>query len=289
MDNKLIITGFADEIAPELSLQIETLKQLGINYIEMRGVNGRPLVAHSLDEVWEIKRTLDENGIKLSSVGSPIGKIQITDPFEDHFELFKRTVAIAKILNTRYIRMFSFFIPKGADPESFEPEVFARLEKFVRYAQEQDIVLLHENEKDIYGDNAPRCLKLMERFYGENFKAVFDFANFIQVGQPTLEAYEKLHPYIAYVHIKDALMDNGRVVPAGEGDGAVQEILSRLFASGYNGFLSLEPHLAGFTGFGALEKGNPTKVLLQLTGAETYTIAFNALQKILANLGVKAS
>lgn len=289
MDNKLIITGFADEIAPELTAQIETLHKLGVGYIEMRGVNGRPLVGHSLDEVWDIKRTLDENGIKLSSVGSPIGKIQITDPFEDHFELFKKTVAIARILNTRYIRMFSFFIPEGADPDAFETEVFARLEKFIRYAEEQDVVLLHENEKDIYGDNAARCLKLMERFYGDHFKAVFDFANFIQVGQPTLEAYEKLCPFIAYIHIKDALMKDGRVVPAGEGDGAVQEILAKIFASGYNGFLSLEPHLAGFTGFGALEKGDPNKVLLQLSGAETYTIAFNALQKILANLGAKAS
>lgn len=82
---------------------------MGISYIEMRGVNGKPLVEYSLEEVEEIKKQLERNGIRLSSIGSPIGKIIITEDFDAHFELYKKTVEIAKIMETPYIRMFSFF------------------------------------------------------------------------------------------------------------------------------------------------------------------------------------
>ena len=103
MEQNVIISGFADEIAPSLDTQIEVIKKLGISHIEMRGVNGKPLVEHSLEDVRKIKEQLDENRIKLSSVGSPVGKILITDSFEEHFRLFEKTVEIAKIMGTRYI------------------------------------------------------------------------------------------------------------------------------------------------------------------------------------------
>lgn len=280
MKNGITITGFADEIAESLDTQIQVLKKLGISYVEMRGVDGKPLVEHSLEEVREIRRKLDENGIRLSSVGSPIGKIYITDPFEEHFELFKKTVEIAKIMDVSYIRLFSFFIPEGKNPVDYKEEVFRRTERFVEYAKEQQVVLLHENEKEIYGDIASRCQELMEKFYCDNYKAVFDFANFVQCGQDTLEAYRMLKPYIEYIHIKDALKESGQVVPSGMGDGNVEMILKELLNGGYEGFLSLEPHLADFTGFGALENGTCTEKK-KLTGEEAYTLAYESLKKIL--------
>ena len=256
MENKIEISGFADEIAEDLKTQIEVIKKLGISHIEMRGVNGKPLVEHSLEEVKEVKRQLDENQIKLSSIGSPIGKILITEDFEEHFELYKKTVEIAKIMETPYIRMFSFFIPEGEEPEKYKSQVFERLQKFADYARDHQVVLLHENEKEIYGDNAKRCLEIMQEFYGEHFKAVFDFANFVQCNQDTREAYQLLKPYISYIHIKDAKAESGIVVPAGYGNGNVEEILKSLLEEGYEGFLSLEPHLTDFTGFGTLEQKN---------------------------------
>ncbi|AOH42034.1 xylose isomerase [Anaerolineaceae bacterium oral taxon 439] len=285
MKNKIIISGFADEIAPQLSNQINVIRKLGISHIEMRGVDGLSLVLHPFDDVWKIKSVLDQNRIRLSAVGSPIGKIQITDPFEPHFELFKRTIAIAKILNTRLIRMFSFFIPENENAEKYQDEVFKRMDAFVNYAADQDVILLHENEKDIYGDIAPRCRALMDRFYGENFKAVFDFANFVQVGQDTLEAYELLKPFVYYIHVKDALKSDRQVVPAGYGDGNVETILRALFDSGFNGFLSLEPHLANFTGFSLLEQGDGHRKE-PMSGEEAFTTAYFALKKILDQLGV---
>ncbi|AWY98802.1 sugar phosphate isomerase/epimerase family protein [Blautia argi] len=274
------ISGFADEIAEDLKTQIEVIKKLGISHIEMRGVNGKPLVEHSLEEVKEVKRQLDENQIKLSSIGSPIGKILITEDFEEHFELYKKTVEIAKIMETPYIRMFSFFIPEGEEPEKYKSQVFERLQKFADYARDHQVVLLHENEKEIYGDNAKRCLEIMQEFYGEHFKAVFDFANFVQCNQDTREAYQLLKPYISYIHIKDAKAESGIVVPAGYGDGNVEEILKSLLEEGYEGFLSLEPHLTDFTGFGTLEQNGELEQR-KMSGEEAYTTAYRALKEIL--------
>ena len=283
MMGNIKISGFADEIAEDLNKQIEVIKKLGISYIEMRGVNGKPLVEYSLEEVQEIKKQLDRNGIRLSSIGSPIGKINITEDFDAHFELYKKTVEIAKIMETPYIRMFSFFIPSGEEPEIYKNQVFERLKSFVDYAVQEDVTLLHENEKEIYGDNAKRCLEIMEQFSGEHFKAVFDFANFVQCHQDTKEAYELLKPYIEYIHIKDAKTESGMVVPAGYGDGHVEEILENLLQNGYEGFLSLEPHLADFTGFDALEQNGEQKGH-KMSGEEAYTTAYDALRKILDRL-----
>lgn len=282
MWNEIVLSGFADEIDSNLDKQIEVIKKLGMNHIEMRGVNGKGLVEYSLDEVREIKKILDANGIKLSSIGSPIGKIKITDDFEPHFELFQHTVEIAKIMEVPYIRMFSFFMPENEDPAQYKEEVFARLGRFVQYAKEQGVILLHENEKDIYGDIAPRCKEIMEAFYGDNMKAVFDFANFVQCGQNTVEAYEMMKPYIAYVHIKDAKSETSVVVPAGHGDGQIETILGYLKASGYQGFLSLEPHLADFAGFSALESNGAQ--MKKMPGDESFTLAHDSLVEILNRL-----
>ena len=276
------ISGFADEIDADLKKQIEVLKKLKMSHVEMRGVGGKGLVEYSAAEAKEIKNQLDAGGIRLSSVGSPIGKILITDDFLPHLELYKHTVEIAHIMETKNIRMFSFFMPEGQSYEPYRGRVTEQLGQFVDYAKSADVVLLHENEKDIYGDTAPRCLELMEAFYGDHFKAVFDFANFVQCRQDTFEAYEMLKPYIAYIHIKDALWEDASVVPAGMGDGNVEAILKMLKAAGYQGFLSLEPHLSDFEGFSALEQNASQKK--KLSGEEAFTLAHESLMKILERI-----
>ncbi|MCR5092412.1 MAG: sugar phosphate isomerase/epimerase [Lachnospiraceae bacterium] len=246
------LTGFADEISPDLETQIRSLKQLKMHYVEMRGVNGKDLIYHDNDSISEIRTRLKEAGIQLSAVGSPIGKIGITDPFEKHYEDFKRAVEIAHKMGTSNIRMFSFYV--GERTDAVRDEVLERLGKLLEYAKSEEIVLLHENEKDIYGEKAAACRELFDALGCENFLGVFDFANFVQVGQDTLEAYELLKEHIAYVHVKDAILGSGRVVPAGYGDGHVGEILQKMFAGGYRGFLSVEPHLTDFEGFEELER-----------------------------------
>jgi sugar phosphate isomerase/epimerase len=275
-------TGFADEISPQFETQLAVASATGVHAIEIRGVNGRGIQTYTPAEAEGLQKALAEKGMHVSSIGSPIGKIQITDPFEPHFEEFKNVVALCKVFGTRFIRMFSFYVPEG-EAEKYEDEVMRRMERLIAYAQEQDVILLHENEKAIYGDIAPRCLKLMQRFYGDHFRAVFDFANFIQCGQDTLEAWEMMKPYIAYVHIKDAKAGSGQVTPAGWGDGHVKEILRKLKEKGYEGYLSLEPHLTDFAGFRALEAGL-TEKKWQLDGETVWRIALDALRALLWEL-----
>lgn len=286
MENKNLfkISGFADEIAGDLVTQVENLKKLNMKYVEMRGVDGDNLIFHSDDKVKEIKKYLDENGISLSALGSPLGKIGINDDFAPHFEQYKRAVEIAHMMDCKNIRMFSFYLPNDKEPDAYKDQVFERLGKFVDYAEKNDAVLLHENEKGIYGEKAVECKKLMDEFYGDNFKAIFDFANFVQAKEDTLKAYELLKENIAYIHVKDAIMTDGRVVPAGHGDGHVKEILRDLYASGFDGFLSLEPHLFHFDGFDLLEKNGisiPHTGRNELNGEEAFILAHDSLMKVL--------
>lgn len=284
MEKQFLLSGFADEIADDLTTQIEVIKKLNMSYIEMRGVDGNNLIFHSDEKVKEIKTRLDDAGIGLSALGSPLGKIGIEDAFEPHLDSFKRAVEIAHRMDTPNIRMFSFYLPKDASCADYEGKVLDRLGQFVDYAKSHEIVLLHENEKGIYGEMAAECKRLMDVFGGAHFKAIFDFANFVQAKQDTIEAYELLKEHIAYIHVKDAVWDNGRVVPAGLGDGNVKEILFRLEKAGFKGFLSLEPHLADFAGFGKLELSTGKTVMendAKLTGEEAFTIAYDALVKLL--------
>lgn len=273
-----ILTGFADEIDPMMQKQYALLHKLGIEYIELRGVDGKNISELTEQEVKSLKLQLDCENIKISAIGSPAGKIKITDDFEEHFAMFEKLLSFAAILDTRYIRVFSFYM--DVDYKTLKDEEFNRMSRFVDAAAKADIVLLHENEKGIYGDNLERCLQLMEHFYGDNFKCTFDFANFVQCGVDTLEAYKALEPYIEYIHIKDALYDGGHVVPPGMGDGRLKEILDMAFSNGYHGFLSLEPHLSHFHGLDKLENGEIDKKD-KIPGDAAFTTAYNSLLEIL--------
>ena len=186
------------------------------------------------------------------------------------------------MLGTEYIRIFSFYIPEGQDPDLFRGEVTFRLVKMITYAKSQNVVLLHENEKGIYGDTASRCFNLFDALYSSNFKAVFDPANFVQCGEDTKNAYEILSPYIAYMHIKDALPD-GSVVPAGFGNGNIEYILKALTDKGYIGFVSLEPHLGSFKGLENLETDD-TMMSLEKSSSEKFELAYNSLNTILERI-----
>lgn len=275
------ISGFSDEIAESTRAQFEALNKFGIKYFEPRGIDGKNISKLTEEEMYGLKALMDEYGIKASSIGSPIGKIKVTEDFEEHLEVLKNVVKAAKILETRYIRVFSFYHGTEAEWTKEERlEVFKRMRIMVDYARDQDVILLHENEKDIYGDTADRCLELMKEFYGPNFKAIFDPANFVQAGEDTKNAYDVMKPYIGYMHIKDARKAEGDVMPAGVGDGNVEYILCDLFASGYDGFLSLEPHLGKFKGLADLELDD--KMLdLPDAGEATFALAHQSLLEIL--------
>ena len=267
---QIVLSGFSDEIAPELDIQLAAIREWGLSHIELRAADGVNVSDFSPEKVKEVKAKLAAAGVSVSSIGSPLGKISIEEDFAPHLEKVKRTLEIQKELGAPYIRMFSFYLPEGQDPARFRGEVLERLHRMVE-------------EKGIYGDNASRCQDLLEQLAGPHFQAVFDFANFIQVGQETLPAYGLLKPYVAYVHVKDALLSTGAVVPAGQGDGHVRDILTDLLGGGWKGFLSLEPHLTDFAGLAALEQ-DPQKRGSALDGKSAWKLALDSLKEILAGI-----
>lgn len=253
---KFILSAFGDEIAQDFDTQLEVLNKEDVHYVELRGAWGKNVADFDANDLARIKSALKDHGIKVSAIGSPIGKIKITDPFEPELQRLERIITIAKELDTPYIRIFSFFIEPEAGQDAFakyQDEVIRRLKEFVKLAEAQGVILLHENEKEIYGDTADHCLDLFQAIVSPNFRMTFDPANFVQCGvQPYSEAYPKLQQFITYVHIKDAFFADGRVVVAGAGEGQVEQVLQILSDKGYQGFVSLEPHLSAsdtFSGF----------------------------------------
>ena len=275
---KIILSAFADEYSSSFTEQLEAMRSFGIGYVEIRGVDGKNVSVLTPTEVGEMKRKLDHYGIGVSAIGSPLGKIKLDGDFDGHFETARRVFETANTLGTKYIRMFSFYIPQDKDPASYRDEVLKRLKAFIDYAKEQGIVLLHENEGDIYGEGIDENVFIQQNLYCDNFKMVFDPANFAQKGFDTIEAIERLIPYVEYMHVKDHKKDVG-IVPAGHGDGNVKYVIEKLFAKGYEGFISLEPHLGSFKGLAELELDGKSHVEKQ-AGEDTFTIAANALEEI---------
>ncbi len=270
-------SAFADEISPDLNTQISVLKKYNINHIEARGIDGKNISDYTVAEIKEVKKVLDDNGFRLSALGSPIGKIQITDDFAPELDKFKNTLDLAAELDTKYIRMFSFFMDTVRAAE-YRDEVLERWNRYLEAAKGYPVMLLHENEKGIYGDTAQRCYDLLTTLNSPMLRATFDPANFVQCGEDTLQAYELLKDYVEYMHIKDALASTGEVVPSGYGDGNVKAILDALKAKNWDGFLSFEPHLADFAGFSDLEENAEKKE--KRSGEETFDIAYQALVKL---------
>ncbi|MCM1267275.1 MAG: sugar phosphate isomerase/epimerase [Bacteroidales bacterium] len=275
MSMKCKLAAFADEVDENLAVQISAMQENDIEYLEIRGVDGESVSDFSVKKAQEIRQRLDAAGLSVWSVGSPFGKIGITDDFAPHLEGFKRQIETAHILGAKRMRIFSFYVP-GETAEHYSDEVMARLEKFLDAAKGSGILLCHENEKDIYGDIASRCAEIQKNFPA--IKAVFDPANFIQCGQDTKAAWEMLTPYIEYMHIKDALAD-GSVVPAGKGIGNIPFLLEN-----YTGeVLTVEPHLWLFPGYEKLEHNNENipKEYPYTSSREAFDAAVSALKALL--------
>ncbi len=248
------LCAFADEAGTEIGQQIRALKENEIPCLEIRGVGGRNITELSYADAKALRIRLQEEGVRVWSVGSPVGKSDITEPFEAQLELFRHTLDLADALGAFCLRLFSFYLPAGENPLYYRDEVFARLGRFCDEARGSGITLCHENEKGIYGDVAGRCADIHQNC--PDLRAVFDPANFIQCGQPVGPAWRLLSPYVKYLHIKDALAD-GTVVPAGQGLGEIPRLLAAFFAQGGE-VVTLEPHLAVFEGLSQLEREQKT-------------------------------
>lgn len=275
--DKLKLSAFADEIGPNLDDQIRVCRENAVTHFELRGVYGKNVMDFDQALLNEIKTKLAANGMGVVSIGSPIGKVAIDQPWPAHFDRFKKAVEIALYFNSPFIRLFSYYPAGGEGKGPLDPireQVVDRFRQKCEYLKNTPVVMVHENEKGIFGDIGRRCLELMQSVNHPKLRCAFDFANFVQVGDNPLDNWPSLKPFTAHIHIKDAKNGTGQVVPAGEGDGHIPEILKDAWEGGYRGFLTLEPHLkvAGHS------HGE--------TGPDLFKVAADALKNICRKQGI---
>ena len=267
-----ILSGFGDEIDPDPAVQVGVLQALGAHHIEVRGAWDTNIVELPEDQLDRLAKLLRDRGMGVSAIASPVGKVDVFGDPDAELARLRRAIAAAHRLGARYVRMFSFYRPDGVPVEHTRDTVLTRLRGFADLAEREGVVLVHENEKDIYGDVPQRVLDLVESVGSPALRLAWDSANFVQVGvRPFTEGYAMLRPHLEYLQVKDAVVATGTVVPAGEGDGELPATLTALRDDGYSGFASLEPHLAasyrqgGFSG--AAEFGRAARAFAALTAS----------------------
>lgn len=279
----LTLSAFADEIDPDIQIQMDVLEQYGINQIDIRSIGGKPISEHSLHEAEEIKKKLEARHFRVTALGSVIGYIPISDDFEGQISLLKHTLDIAGILGTNRIRMFSFILPSGDDPALYRDEVLARWRHFVSVAEDRGALLMHQNEPCTYGDTVGRCLDLMKSLDSPWVSLVFDPANFVLSGQSVKPAWEKLREYVSELNIKDADWSDHHIEPAGMGDGDLADILADCVQSDFSGKLTIAPQLSHSPCMDKLDFGQDTAALPE-GGSQKFDIAVTALINLLTEL-----
>ena len=269
------LSGFGDEVDADPAVQVAVLQALGANYIEVRSAWDTNIVEMTDRQLTDLNALFLNKDIGVSSIASPIGKVDVALPVEHEVQRLGRAIAAAKCLGATYIRIFSFY-HEGREPEVVRDDVMSRMKALTKTAEESGVILLHENEKEIFGDTPQRCLDIVESVGSAHLRLVWDAANFVQCGvKPFTDGYAMLRPYLEYLHVKDALSTDASVKPAGEGDGQVQETINALRNSGYSGFASLEPHLAKAFGLGGF------------SGPAAFGVAARAFARVSENAGVK--
>ncbi len=251
-----VLSAFADEIAPDLKTQMDVCLANGVRCIDVRGIDNTNVSKFTLAQAKEYKKQMDGRGFKVPCIGSPIGKIRVDEPFAPHLDLLKHCCELAKVFAAPYVRIFSFYPPQGGKIEDHREEVMKRMAAMVQAAEEIGVVLLHENESAIYGWSPAGVKDIFATIKSPALKGIFDPANFVTEGiKPYAEAWTKgLAELTDYFHIKDKVAGAPACVPAGQGQGEVEKILADAKKRGFDGYLTLEPHMkaagqfSGFTG-----------------------------------------
>ena len=248
---KLYFSAFADEYSPLLDEQLEFLKANGFSHIEPRGIDGVNISKLDNAATNLMCEKIKKSGIRVYSLGTPIGKIGLDENFASHMEMAKRLLELGARLEAKALRIFSFYLPAGKDRKDCRGEVIDRLGQLIALADSYGIRLCHENEAKIYGESEQDCLEILKAFDGK-LGCVFDMGNFVLDHREPMTAYRTLREYIDYFHIKDALK-TGAIVPPGEGEGCIADILSDFLAyKKRDTIITLEPHLTTFDGLSGL-------------------------------------
>jgi 3-dehydroshikimate dehydratase len=267
------LSAFADEISPEPQEQLAVLARCGVRHLEFRSLFRTNVLDLTDEQVSAFKAQLDSHGFRLSAIGSPIGKVGIDQPFEPHLRRFERALELCQVFDTPRIRVFSYYKPEGTEWAAWRQQILDRLGEKVRRAERAGVVLLHENEHNIYGDSPERVADLFTALASPNLCAVYDAANYVFCGYDPWEGWQRTRAWTAHLHLKDWKAGANHGCLVGQGDGRWPDVLTAAVRDGYDGFATLEPHLLG---------GGPTG---GVTGPDLFPSAAQACKDLLQRVG----
>jgi sugar phosphate isomerase/epimerase len=272
------LSAFADEVTEGFRGQVEFLAKEKVGYIEPRFIDKKNIMDLSQAELKEARQMIRDHGLKVSAIGSPIGKVRLDEPWEPHLDKFKHAVELAQYFETPFIRMFSYYAPEGKNIDDYRDQVMERMAAKVEVVQDVDVTMVHENEAHIYGHSAENCADLVKTINSPKLALAYDPANFVWGEKNTKNVetcWPVMKPYVVHIHIKDWKLGSKDVgsVP-GEGDGQIKELLAELAGMDYDGCMTMEPHLQTGGQFGGS------------TGPELFSKAIAAVRELSAEVGL---
>lgn len=272
------LSAFADEVTEDFRGQVEFLANEKVGYIEPRFINRKNIMDLNQSELKEARKMIRDHGLKVSAIGSPIGKVRLDEPFEPHLDKFKHAVDLAHFFETPFIRMFSYYAPQGKNIDDYRQQVMERMAAKVRVVEGTDVTMVHENEAHIYGHTAENCVDLVETIGSERLRLAYDPANFVwgeKITNNVEVCWPIMKPYVVHVHIKDWKLGSADIgsLP-GQGDGQIKELLAALAAVNYDGCMTMEPHLKTGGQFGGS------------TGPELFSKAIAAVRELADEVGL---
>ncbi len=242
-------SGISDEAGQAIETQIKAHKELGWEYLEIRNVDGENLTMMSDEKFDGVYAKVTESGLKVSCFSGCIGNwaTEISGNFKKDVDELKRAIPRMHRFNTKYIRVMSWPNNKENPLSDAEwgKEAVRRMKELAKIAQDGNIVLAHENCSG-WAEPADKMVRLAEEVNSPALKLLFDTGNVVVHSDiDAFESYLTVKPYLCYVHIKDyAAARTEKATYPGEGAGKVKEVLADLKKIGYDGFVSIEPHIA---------------------------------------------
>ena len=241
----MFFSGIADEAGSLIADQIRAHAKLDWSHIEVRKVNNTTLTLASDEEFDAIYADLQRAGLQVSCIASPIAKRDIMGPLQQDIDELRTAIPRMQRMNTPFIRIMSWSNKSAVSKAEWRAAAISRMKQLAEVAEDGGVTLVHENCDGWGGLGPEQTLELLAEVDSPALKLVFDTGNPVQYEQDSWEYYSKAKKHIVYVHIKDAVPAEGGVkfTFPGDGNGDIERVLTDLFADGYDGGISIEPHL----------------------------------------------
>ena len=277
------LSAFADEAADSCDDQIAALRRAGLNCIDIRFLDGFNISELPLEQAKAAATKLEYSGIVVQMLGSPIGKIDIADDLQIDVEKLRYLAQLTPIFHCHAVRIFSYYNATQLPYDKWKSQSLERLSTLRDEARTLGLILYHENESHIFGQRAKDVLEIAA-LRDENFRLIFDFDNYNQMGEDVWQNWRQLKSVTDAFHLKDSTPEKQHV-PIGIGAGYAREILTDALQSGWNGLLSLEPHLNHSGAVAATGPGGiANQQFADMSRADVFQIAAQAATTLLQEI-----